>query len=116
MEGDIKARQKVSTILSAPTVAKTLSTLMITPAMCSGITKLAASPEDQIAAFATAGNKIYTMSLQLEPARDFLRPSQVVVKGRMDPVKSLVWNSRTRCLMAAVGSSVVVFKSPKRLA
>lgn len=36
------------------------------------------------------------------------------VKGRLDPVKSLVWNSRTCCLMAAMGSSVVVFKVPKR--
>jgi len=79
--------------------------------LCSGITKLAASPEDQCAAFATAGNKIFTFSLDQE--REYLQPVQVKAQGRMaDPIRSLVWNSRTKCLLAAVGSSVVVFRRP----
>jgi hypothetical protein len=71
---------------------------------------LATSPEDQCAAFATAGNMIFTFSL--DQGRDYLQPVQVQARGRMaDPIRSLAWNSRTKCLLAAVGSSVVVFRT-----
>ena len=57
---------------------------------------------------------VYSNSKWLHVIHVSFRLPQVEMRGRMDPVRSLVWNSRSRCLMAAVGSSVVVFRAPNR--